>query len=288
MWNILDRRLLLIVTVLTFASTKAAASVTSFANSATWQAAVGSSTDIDFSTDGNGNPLTSPTNDIVISPLTILGVSFGAVRSYWNLFIYTAPNATIHTTLPPNTYAASFGLGAFYNAPGTFTVTLSSGESWTMPAASPSWGAFVGVVSTAPLLWIDVKLNSTYLIMDNFSFKVLSVLTAAIDVRPGSIANNIAPISQGMVPVAILSSGTLNASLVDVGTVRFGITGTEASAQSTSYSDVNGDGLTDAVTNFRIPQTGIVCGTTVALLKGNLQSGQPFQGSDSVTTVGCH
>jgi len=50
---------------------------------------------------------------------------------------------------------------------------------------------------------------------------------------------------------------------------------------------VNGDGILDAILQFTSTQTGIVCGTTSATLKGQTSGGIAFSGSDSVNTVSC-
>jgi hypothetical protein len=107
--------------------------------------------------------------------------------------------------------------------------------------------------------------------------------TVAIDIKPSSIN----PKSRGVTPVAILTSSTFNAATVDSSTVRFGKTGTEASPVKVALEDVNGDGLIDMVLHFNTQQSGIVCGTTSASLKGKTLSGQAIKGSDSVNTVGC-
>jgi len=108
-------------------------------------------------------------------------------------------------------------------------------------------------------------------------------ITVAIDIKPGSIN----PKSRGVTPVAILTTATFNAATVDSSTVRFGKTGTEASPTQVALEDVNGDGLIDMVLHFQTQQTGIVCGTTSAFLRGKTLSGQSIKGSDPINTVGC-
>ncbi len=50
-----------------------------------------------------------------------------------------------------------------------------------------------------------------------------------------------------MIPVAILTTGTFDASTVNPATVRFGATGTEAAAVHSALEDVDGDGDLDMI-----------------------------------------
>ena len=118
---------------------------------------------------------------------------------------------------------------------------------------------------------------------------VTSPLVSAvqIDIRPRSPSNKINPRSHGKVPVAILTTDTFDATTVDPTTVRFGRTGTEAVPVRSALKDFDEDGDLDLVLRFRTRATGIQCGDTSALLTGQTFGGQPIEGSDAVSTVGC-
>lgn len=109
----------------------------------------------------------------------------------------------------------------------------------------------------------------------------------AIDIKPGSFPNSINPGSRGVIPVAILSDGTFDATTVQPATVRFGPTGTEAAAVHSALEDVDHDGKLDLILHFRTQATGIACGTTSGSLTGTTIGGQAIHGSDSIRTVGC-
>jgi hypothetical protein len=111
--------------------------------------------------------------------------------------------------------------------------------------------------------------------------------TVAIDLKPGSFPNSVNPRSGGVIPVAILTSPSFDAATVAPESVRFGLDGTEASAQQWALEDVDGDGDVDLILHFPTGSTGIGCGATSATLTGQLTSSQPIQGVDSVRTVGC-
>lgn len=120
-----------------------------------------------------------------------------------------------------------------------------------------------------------------------FSAPAASVVSVAIDVKPGSFPNSINPMSMGKIPVAILTTDTFDATSVDPNTVRFGRNGTEAGPVHSALEDVDGDGRIDMILHFNTQDTGIQCGDTSASLKGKSFGGQAIGGSDSVNTVGC-
>ncbi len=111
------------------------------------------------------------------------------------------------------------------------------------------------------------------------------LLQAVIDIKPGQRRNNVNPRSRGGIWVAIISDGGFDPLQVEIPTVRFGPD--DAIAIRHRVTDINRDGSGDLFLRFNIRDTGIVCGDTEATLSGMTFDGQPFSGSDSVTTVGC-
>ncbi len=108
-----------------------------------------------------------------------------------------------------------------------------------------------------------------------------------IDIKPGSDPNSINPKSRGKIPVAILTTGTFDATTVDTTTVLFGKTGNEANPVHHVLEDVDGDGDTDMILHFQTQETGIECGDNTVYLTGKINSGSTIEGSDSIRTVGC-
>jgi Tol biopolymer transport system component len=108
-----------------------------------------------------------------------------------------------------------------------------------------------------------------------------------IDIKPGSFPNSINPESSEVIPVAILTTDTLDATTVDPTTVLFGLTGTEAAPVQSALEDVDGDGDTDMILHFKTQDTDINCGDTSASLTGETFSGQAIEGSDSIQTPSC-
>lgn len=115
----------------------------------------------------------------------------------------------------------------------------------------------------------------------------IAVVTVPVDIKPGGFPNAVNPRSNGVIPVAILTTDSFEASIVDPATVLFGATGSEAAPTDYALEDVNGDGRLDMILHFSTHDTGIACGATSASLTGKTISGQVIKGSDSVLTVGC-
>src|SRR3989338_789881 len=113
-----------------------------------------------------------------------------------------------------------------------------------------------------------------------------TVLQVDIDIKPGSFPNSINPRSKGVIPVAILTTGSFDATTINPATVLFGPTGTEAPPVHSALEDVDLDGDIDMILSLNTQSTGIACGNTFASLTGETFSGQAITGSDSINTVG--
>jgi hypothetical protein len=130
----------------------------------------------------------------------------------------------------------------------------------------------------------------------NLAFQLQGVTSEAsqlvkIDIRPGIFPYDIDINSTGTVPVAILSSPTFDApsqtTKSNLG-LTFGVDEAEHSFSScsTSFVDVNGDGLRDLTCYFKIPWTGFQLGDTVGFLKGRIVGTSIyFVGADSVNPI---
>ncbi|MCM3904970.1 MAG: S8 family serine peptidase [Pyrinomonadaceae bacterium] len=112
-------------------------------------------------------------------------------------------------------------------------------------------------------------------------------IDVALDIHPDGLPNPIDPRSKGVIPVAILTTETFNASIVNPTTIRFGATGTEAAPVQSALEDVDGDGDIDMILHFKTQNTAIQCGKTSASLTGQTFDGRAIEGSDSIVTVGC-
>ena len=112
-------------------------------------------------------------------------------------------------------------------------------------------------------------------------------MEVTIDIKPGDEPTVMDPRSEGMIPVAILSTDDFDATSVDPASVRFGANGDDAAPVRSMTEDIDQDGDTDLMFLFRAVQANIKCGDTSASLTGKTRAGQPIAGSESFTTEGC-
>ena len=114
-----------------------------------------------------------------------------------------------------------------------------------------------------------------------------SVLQIGIDIRPGatSIAR-INPKSQGRIPVALISSKDFDALKADSGSIRFGPTGTQATALRCGKGgeDVNGDGRLDLVCHFDNQAANFDPSHEEGMVTGTI-GGMPFEGRGDLKVI---
>lgn len=112
----------------------------------------------------------------------------------------------------------------------------------------------------------------------------------AVDIKPGSYPNSINLGSNGLIPVAILSSQDFDATNVNPSTVMLAGAGVEVRGMNSKYmaheEDVNGDGLVDLVVqigttnlNPSLLQDGYV------ILVGETFDNVSFEGEDEINIV---
>ena len=110
-----------------------------------------------------------------------------------------------------------------------------------------------------------------------------STVTVLIEVRPVITEN-----SNGVIPMLLVGSETFDVTDVDVSTLKFGSAGADGAAPTHNghLVNVNGDGFKDLLTHYKVRDTGIASGDTEVCLTGVLLDGTPFEGCDTIRTVG--
>lgn len=110
-----------------------------------------------------------------------------------------------------------------------------------------------------------------------------------IDIKPGSFPNSVNLESKGVVPVALLSSSSFNATTVDPATLTLAGASVRLLVKSEKFQcsrqDSNQDGLTDLVCQFDTAELQLEPGSDVAVLTGKTFAGQTIRGQDTVRVV---
>jgi YVTN family beta-propeller protein len=114
-------------------------------------------------------------------------------------------------------------------------------------------------------------------------------LAVDIDIRPGAFPNTINLKASGIVPVAILSSATFDATQVKPESITLAGAHVRLLGKGHRYAcsseDVNGDGRVDLVCNVIADQLQIQPGDSDAVLEADTLSGVKIRGQDSIRIV---
>lgn len=114
------------------------------------------------------------------------------------------------------------------------------------------------------------------------------VITVIIDIKPGTFPNSINLGSGGSVPVAIVSTASFDATIVDPLTVTLAGATVALKGKGTpmaSFQDVNGDSLLDLVVHVSTKALQLSDGDTVAVLEAQTFGGTRIRGTDLVRIV---
>jgi hypothetical protein len=174
-------------------------------------------------------------------------------------------------------------------------------EEWTITQRTPSFLDLSGhgTVSITgyedtPFNWtLSLDESGTVLAAASMTNAVNSIppdplTTVQIDIKPGSDPNCFNINGHGVIPVAVLSDETFDASTIDVSTISFG--GLDVRVRGNkgpmcSIEDANGDGSNDLVCQFQDNPENWDVGDDEATLTGNLQDGTEIEGTDSICIV---
>ena len=147
--------------------------------------------------------------------------------------------------------------------------------------------AFLGARDEGGISRVEIDMPACYFWCRSVLMNQLSLVTpqrVAVEVKPGADKSVLVADSNAKLPFAILSSAGFDASTaVDVSSLRFGRTGTEASVLSCAGGvDVNYDFLPDLTCQFSVKAGAFVTGDLTAKLKGKLTNGVPIYGTADV------
>lgn len=118
---------------------------------------------------------------------------------------------------------------------------------------------------------------------------VTQVLDVIIDIKPGSETNSINLASSGIVPVAIISSDTFDATTVDPTSVSLAGASVKMVGKSDKYlcnqEDINNDGLIDLVCKIYTAQFMVEEGETMAIMEAETFDGIKLRGEDLIRII---
>jgi len=110
----------------------------------------------------------------------------------------------------------------------------------------------------------------------------------AIDIQPRSHSNFVRLFGWRIVPVALFGFDDLDGADVDTASLAFGPEGAETwhdlldpELRARHLRDVDGDGITDLITHYRVRETGIAPMDSEACLRGTI-GGEAFRACDAV------
>jgi len=195
-----------------------------------------------------------------------------------------------------------FDVGALMGAFVSQSVVDASGFT---PVDEDRTGADPGIPSTSlfligagPLQYtapgpgtLFLGLNDCFAVNNfgDYSVTLQDQISINIDIKPGSFPNSINLNSAGVIPVAILSSGTFDAMTVDPDTISLAGASIKLVGRSeralAHAEDVNWDGLLDLVSQVVTEQLLLEAGNSIAVLEATTFDGIDIRGEDSVNII---
>jgi hypothetical protein len=191
---------------------------------------------------------------------------------------------------PVPAFKVDVAAGSGADPGGTFAI-----EGYRNGALVERTGLVLGAVNEWMTVALSAEVDQVVFVGDTRGFRPFGIdnlrwgldapqrIDVAIDVRPGSRENPVNPGSNGLLPVSLLGSDTLDVHDVDTESLALGVSG--APALRTWYFDTNGDGVVDLLVLYSTPATGTAYGDTSMCLTGATREGVELAGCDAIRTV---
>ena len=113
---------------------------------------------------------------------------------------------------------------------------------------------------------------------------LIVIKKVTIDIKPSNNENTINLKSNGVIPVAIISTDTFDVTKVDPLSIQFGDGQAKETHDKGHFEDINGDGKTDLMLHFATNESGIKSGDNQACLVGKTLDGINIEGCDAIST----
>jgi hypothetical protein len=249
--------------------------------------AVGNSAAFNFDNNHDGSQLSQGDDALIINPNPTVG--------FWDLHRFTGPPCPINSICSGRDSefgGANDGSGVFFNSESE-NITIYE-FSHPLNSEDDLHDFSLGIGDTVGFR-ISIRMLSTPNIADTYFPSVpvfgdiiitTGFLDVEIDIKPGSDQNSINMTSNGVIPVAIITTDNFDATLVDPLSVEFGPSGALEAHGKGHVEDVDEDGDLDLVLHFKTKETGINYGDIEAYLTGKTFEGQNIEGFDSINIVG--
>jgi hypothetical protein len=221
--------------------------------------------------------------DVIQSPLNVpLPTGFSSAETYF-VNIQLTPTPTF--PLPPPGITVVLPLRN-YTIPGTGInlLRINPVTGVLEPARDVFDNPVVGIVDPGGL-------TATFTGVARFS-TVLGALPTAVpvevDIKPGETPNTLNLKSNGVIPVAVFSTPTLDLTRIDPATIRFSGAPVSKNKQGhwlVSYGDFNGDGFDDLIAHFETRDVLLGTADVSGIVEGETLDGRLFRGTDSVRVI---
>ena len=164
------------------------------------------------------------------------------------------------------------------------SITAEIGAASTVIVEKPAPSQYEIINSTSSVGPVTVTMDGTVVTYEPGETGV----PVTINIKPDSSDNSINLGSNGVVPVAILSSVTFDATQVDPLSIRLASAPVKLKGKGTTMytiEDYNGDGLNDLVVKVETSALELSSTSKTATLTGMTVSGVAIKGSDAVRVV---
>jgi hypothetical protein len=187
--------------------------------------------------------------------------------SYLNIYSGNVGGSiSVHSTAVVTIYGTGFGGSGDLSVPGQ--VTFSGGS-----------GTLTGNYGDQTPINLSFSGPDTFVVY--LEDPVTNEEEVEIDIKPGSYPNSINLNSNGVVPVAVLTTGDFSAADVDPTTVEFA----GALPLRWTLCDVDDDGDEDMIFHFKTQELKLDENSTEAELTGQTNGGDDISGTDEVRIV---
>jgi hypothetical protein len=191
-----------------------------------------------------------------------------------------APGTVVHQVVDP--LGHTYSLFTFDLMVSSFVDLSQVGALAGFPV--PAGWSYSSHVLTSDLLVVSNGLARVFVQGGASSWQRHETLQVAVSVKPGGDPD-VNPNSHGVIPVAVLGEIDFDVTSIDLATLEFGPGGAvPAHGAGGHVEQVDGDGILDLVSHFRVGESGIEAGSSEACLSGQTLEGVGFVGCGTIVT----